>query len=145
MPVSFFQKSQNVGIKLWWLLEKNQYERKVEVLSLNPLRPEWPAKQSSQNFRRNNLFETVHSDEHDSWDTETKGHCFYNEALHSQLKESDPLLIWVYMFSAVLSLKQKRSTYWYRGTHWNKKHYWIGALINQNKIQGDAYWGGGAN
>ena len=69
----------------------------------------------------NNLFETVHSDEHDSWDTETKGHCFYNEALHSQLKESDPLLIWVYMFSAVLSLKQKRSTYWYRGTHWNKK------------------------
>ena len=33
------------------------------------------------------MFETVHSDEHDSWDTETKGHCFYNEALHSQLKK----------------------------------------------------------
>ena len=40
-----------------------------------------------------------------------------------QLKKDDPLLILVYMYSAVLSLKQKRSAYWYRGSYWDESAY----------------------
>ena len=38
-------------------------------------------------------------------------HYFWNEALHEQLQKDDPRLISVYMYSVVLSLKQKRGAY----------------------------------
>ena len=46
-----------------------------------------------------------------------------SQALHEQSKNDDLWLISLYMYSAVLSLKQKRGTYWYRGTNWNERAY----------------------
>lgn len=71
--ISFLRNSKMFETKLWWLLEKKQYEGKMEVLSLNLSWLKRPAKQSSQILRQNHLFEgTVHSGEHNSWDTEMK-------------------------------------------------------------------------
>ena len=43
--------------------------------------------------------------------------------LSEQFKKDEPWLNLVYMYSVVLSLKQRRGAYCYRGTYRNEKAY----------------------